>query len=57
MTTQPPDHDAPPPGLELFEALVMVDEHPAVCMIDRDFMRGLLRYVRWLETQVEGSFW
>jgi hypothetical protein len=47
----------PPQGLELFEALVMVDEHPAVCIIDRDLMRSLLRYVRWLEAQTEGSFW
>jgi len=46
-----------PPGLELFEALVMCDEHPAVCIIDRDLMRALLRYVRHLEAEAEGSFW
>ena len=47
-----------PPGLELFEALVTCDEHPAVCIIDRDLMRALLRYVRHLEAEVvEGSFW
>jgi len=46
-----------PRGLDEFEALVMADRQPAVCIIDRDLIRALLRYLRWLETQVEGSFW
>lgn len=39
----------PPRNLTEFEALVMADSYPAVCMIDRDLIRALLGYVRELE--------
>jgi hypothetical protein len=58
-STAPLYWDAPP-GLADWEAYVMASDAPAVCIMDRDLVRALLRYVRRLERDVavaEGSFW
>jgi hypothetical protein len=41
-----------PSGLDEFEAHVMLANAPAVCLIDRDKFRELLRYIRRLERLV-----
>jgi hypothetical protein len=46
-----------PNGLDEFEAHVMASNYPAICMIDRDLVRELLRYLRRLEAEAAGSFW
>jgi len=48
-----------PPNLSEFEAVVMAAEAPAVCMIDRELMRAMFRYLRRLEREVleQGWFW
>jgi hypothetical protein len=50
---------APPDGLGEFAALVMSGSAPAVTMIDREFMREVLRYIAALERERDdaGSFW
>lgn len=49
----------PPPKFAEFEALVLASSAPAILIIDRELMRGLLTYLRRLEceAQREGSFW
>jgi hypothetical protein len=47
----------PPPDLDLFERHVMADEAPAVVMIDRALMRGLLRDTRNLEARLREAQW
>ena len=52
-----------PAGLDEWEAHVLASDAPAVCMMDRNLVRALLRYVRDLEEQARldpwdpGSFW
>jgi hypothetical protein len=50
---------APPPNLSEFEAIIMASSAPAVVMIDRELIRGLLRYLRRLERErlEQGCFW
>jgi len=52
----------PPSGLEEFEAIITASDAPAVVIIDRDLVRGILAYLRYLEAELEreaaeGSFW
>jgi hypothetical protein len=48
----------PPTGFEVFEERVMAADWPLVVVVDRAFIRALLRSVRRLERDVaEGSFW
>jgi hypothetical protein len=49
----------PPPHLDEYEALVRASSAPAVLLVDRDLMRGLLDYLRDLERKVDpkGAFW
>ncbi len=48
----------PPPGLTGFATHVLAADAPAVVLVDRDLMRGLLQYVAWLEQhQDDGVFW
>ncbi len=47
----------PPPSLEVFEERVMAADCPGVVVVERTFIRALLRYVRRLERDVaEGGF-
>jgi hypothetical protein len=45
-----------PANMAEFEAHVMADTAPAVCMVPRETFRQFFRYVRRLERELQGSF-